>query len=191
MILESACRKMIYFKRKSLWKRLVLKLSEVSLPSLSGFFGFFKIVFLMFFLLIIFVYSSYLFLLPKYVTDEKVEGFLNNYLKNHSKLSLDIENLKISPDYKFDIKLNADKIALKYKDNKDFILLQKPDIEVNLITLFFKYVDLNKIKAQKITINTNFTKNNRYDCFDYIDLNAFEFENSEFTLRNIKIICNA
>lgn len=181
---------MIYFKRKSLWKRLISKLSKVNLPSLGGFFGFFKVIFSLLILFIIFIYSSYLFLLPKYVTDEKVEGCLNDFLKANSKLTLDIQNLKVNPDYKFDIKIKADKIVLKYKNNKDFVILQKPDIEINLITLFFKYIDLNKIKAEKIIINTNFTKNNHYDCFDYFDFNIFDFKDSNFNIRNINVICN-
>ena len=180
---------MIYYKRKNLWKRLAAKFSEVKLPSLPVF-GFLKLLFAILFLTIIILYSSYLYFLPKYFTDEKIEGYLNKYLKDNSKLSLDVENLKINPDYKFDIKLSADRISLLLSNNRKFITLDKPDIEVDLLTLFFHYIDLNKIKAKKITINTNFTKNNRYDCFDYFDLDILEFKNSEFNLRNIKIICD-
>ena len=113
---------MIYFKRKSLWKRLASGLSEVELPRVSGIFSFFKFGAIFLALLIVFIYSSYLFLLPKYITDEKVEYYLNNYLKAHSKLVLDIKNLKVSPDYKFDIKLNADKISLDFPNNKNTVV---------------------------------------------------------------------
>ncbi len=181
---------MIYFKRKSLWKRVVFKLRGIELPSLGLFSAFFKCSFALIIILLVFLYSSYLFLLPKYFTDLKVEGYINNYLKAHSKLSLNIDNLKISPDYKFDIKLNADKLALTFPNGSNFISLEKPEIEVDLFTLFFNYIDLNKIKTKKITINTNFTKNNHYNCFDYIDLDILDFKDTKFSLRNIKVICD-
>ena len=181
---------MIYFKRKSLWKRLVLKLSEVRLPSFGGLFGFLKNSFIFIFITLIAAYLGYLFLLPKYVTDEKVEALLNGYLHNHSKLILDIQNLNIKPDYKFGINLKADKISLLFPNKNNFIVIDKPNIDVDLITLFFKYIDLNKIITKKIVINTNFTKNNHYDFLDYIDLDIFDFKDSEFSLRNMKIICD-
>ncbi|MBR2068936.1 MAG: hypothetical protein IJ877_04155 [Candidatus Gastranaerophilales bacterium] len=181
---------MIYFKRKAIWKRLLNKISRVKLPASFVLFGFFRNIFISLFVLIAFIYSSYLFLLPKYFNDERVEGYLNNYLKAHSKLVLDISELKIMPDYKFDIKLQADKIALNFPDKRNFVALYEPDIEIDLITLFFNYIDLNKIKTKKIVINTNFTKNNHYDCFDYFDADIFDFKTSKFTLRNIKIICD-
>ena len=181
---------MIYFKRKAGWKRFISKLQKVTLPSCEGFFGFLKVLSIFFLVLIISIYSLYLFLLPKYITDDKVENYINDYLKLHSKLSLDIQNLKITPSYNFDIKLKADKLLLNYPDNKNFITLDNPDIEVDLINLFFNYLDLNKIKAKKITINTNFTKNNRYNCFDYINDDIFELKDLQFNLRNIKIICD-
>lgn len=182
---------MIYYKRKSWIKKLILKAKrrEVSLPPL---FAFLKGILISFCVLILFLYCSYLFLLPKFVTEENIENILNNYLTKNTKFTLDVDNLRVLPDYKFDINIKADKIKLKYPNKKDFLVLQKANVDVNILTLFFNYIDLNKIKADKIIINTNFTKSKRYSCFDYLDLDIFDFENynSKFQLRNIRILCN-
>ena len=185
----------IYYKRKSLIKKIKSVLSEITYKrsvNCTSFFAFLKRLFFLLVFILGATYFVYLFLLPKYINENKIETYVNNYLSKNTKLILDVENFKIYPNYKFDINLKADKISLKYSKNKDFLILDKPNIEINLITLFFNYIDLNKIKAQKITINTTFTKNKKYNCFDYFspELLGDKSDKSKFELRNIKILVN-
>lgn len=183
---------MIYYKRRSWIKKLILKItrSEVSLPPV---FSFLKAVCVFLFGSILVLYSAYLFLLPKFITEVRIENFLNNYLSKNTKLALDVDNLQVLPNYKFDINIKADSIKLKYPNKKDFVTVKKFNAEISLITLCFKYIDLNKIKADKIIINTNFTKSKRYSCFDYFDLDILKFDNlnADFKLRNINILTDS
>ncbi len=182
----------IYYKRKSLVKKVKSVLSEFIYKrsvNRAPFFAFFKTIFFLFISLLTIAYLAYLFLLPKYIDENKIETYINKYLSKNTKLILNVENINIYPDYKFDINLKADKINLKYSNNKNFITLDKPVIEINLITLLFNYIDLNKVKAEQIIINTNFTKDKKYDCFNYFspELLGDKSDKSKFELRNIKI----
>lgn len=182
---------MIYYKKRSWIKKIILRLkrSEFSIPPL---FAFLKLFLAAVLSLFVFVYISYFILLPKFVNEENVENILNKYLSNNTKLTLDVSNLKVSPNYKFDINIKADAIKLKYPNNKDFIFLKDTNIDINLLTLFFGYIDLNKIKTGKVILNTDFTKNKKYICFEYFDLAIFDLKahNSKFELRNIRVLCD-
>jgi len=182
---------MIYYKRRSWLKKILFKFSGIKF-SYIPFLIFLKSMTICFLCLIFLIYASYLFLLPKYVKEENIENILNTYLSKNTKLTLDINNLKIYPNYKLNINLKADNIKLNYPNKTNFITLNNTDIEINLINLFFKYIDLNKIKTDKIIISTNFTKNNRYNCFDYFNLDVLDLKsnNSNFQIRNVKILAN-
>lgn len=183
----------IYYKRKNPLKKIKSVLSDITYKrsvNRTPFFAFFKGLFFICLSFMLIAYLVYLFVLPRYINENKIETYVNNYLSKNTKLILDVENIKIYPDYKFDINIKADKISLKYTKNKDFLTLQKPVIEINLITLLFNYIDLNKIKAQQITINTNFTKNQKYSCFNYFspELLGSKSDKSKFELRNIRVL---
>ncbi|MBR1618208.1 hypothetical protein IJ670_08680, partial [bacterium] len=182
---------MIYYKKKSWQKKIFSKICQIKFPNFGNFsFGAIKIVGIFFLFTIITLYSSFIFLLPKYVTSSKVENILNTYLTQNSKLQSDIINLKILPSYNLNINLKSDKITLLYPSGKDFLTLEDVDISIKPTTLIFKYIDLNKIKAKKITINTTFTKKNTYDCFECFDFSSLNFKNNtDFEIRNIKAQC--
>lgn len=182
----------IYYKKNTI-KKIKSVLSEITYKrsvNRAPFFAFLKLLFLSFITIVGITYLTYLFLLPNFINENKIEAYVNNYLTKNTKLILDIEGFKMYPNYKFNLGLKADKISLKYSKNKDFLTLDKPNIELNLITLLFNYIDLNKIKAQKITLNTNFTKYKKYSCFDYFspEILGDKYDNSKFELRNIKIL---
>lgn len=177
---------MIYFKKKSLIKKAInnakKKAEDFKLPA----FSFSRNILFSLLLLLIILYSSYLFLLPKYLDEAAVEKAINNFVLKNSKLSLDIAGLKISPNYKFDVNLKADLIELNYPNKEKFIVTNKLNIDINLLSLLYKNIDLNKIQIEKAQINTNFTKEKKYTCFKYLDL-ASKNENSKFKIRNINL----
>ena len=177
---------MIYYKKKSLIKKAINKIKEktqnLELPVFSLSKGFF--VFLGLF--IVGLYLTYLFLMPKFIDEAKIENAINNFVLKNSKLTLDISNLQIKPNYKFDINLKADYIKLKYPNKKDFLWVSNPDIDINILSLFYKYIDLNKIKTDKIEINTSFTDENKYDCFKYFDIMPKKTA-TKFKIKNINL----
>ncbi|MBR5303712.1 MAG: hypothetical protein IKU37_02675 [Candidatus Gastranaerophilales bacterium] len=134
------------------------------------------------------MYSSYLFLLPKYLDNSIIENAINSFILKDSKLTLDIDKFKVQPNYKFDINLKADSIKIIYPNKKNFLIIKNPDIDINLFSLFFGYIDLNKIKTDEIKVNVVFTKDNEYSCFNYID---FKDSNVKFKIRNINIFANS
>ena len=177
---------MIYYKKKSLIKKVVNKIREnresFKFPIFS------HLTFFFFLFVIIALYSSYLFLLPKYLDNEIVEKAINCFIFKDSKLTLDLENFQINPNYKFDINLKADLLKVKYPNKKDFLVVKSVDIDVNLFSLIFGYVDLNKIKSDEIKLNVNFAKDKTYECFKYFE---FKDSKSKLKLRNINLLANS
>lgn len=190
---------MIYVKKKNLIQRTIRIIKKgargenISFAPFKCIFGAFKNIknllvfsFSVLSIFLIALYSSYLFALPKIITEQRAEGFINDFISKNTKLCLDIEDLKILPDWKFDINIKAKSIKLKYKDkNFNFITLENPDIDLNIAQLLFKNVDFRKIKLDKIEINSNFS-NKKYDCFNYFSSN-FEAKYPDFKLQSFKI----
>lgn len=177
---------MIYYKKKSLIKKVVNKIrrnrEKIKFPVFS------YLTCFIFLLFLVVIYSSYLFLLPKYLDSATIEKAINNFILKDSKLTLDIENFKINPNYKFDINLKADSIKIKYPNKEDFLVIKNPDIDVNLFSLVFGYVDLNKIKSNEIKLNVNFTKDKKYNCFTYF---KFKDSKNKFKLRNLNVLADS
>ncbi len=178
---------MIYYKKKSgikrVWNSLTnFPLLEIERAEKTAKGKSFKnktnplklLKFLSFFFLffVLALYCCYLFILPDFINEENVESYLNSYLKQNTKLSFDIENIKISPNYKFDINIKAKKIRLIYPNKKDFVTLDKINCDINLINLLFKRLDISKVNIKKAVINVDFK--NKYECFNYINQNIFE-----------------
>ena len=81
---------MIYFKKKSLIKKAVNKIKEKMENFKFPIFSFSRGFFLFFGFFLFTLYSSYLFLLPKYLTGEIIEKAINNYVLKNYKYSLDV-----------------------------------------------------------------------------------------------------
>ena len=177
---------MIYFKKKSWIKKSINKVIEKTRETKFPVFSLVRNFLISFIILLGILYPSYLFLVPKYANSENVQKLINTYLLEDSKLTLDTKNLKIKPNYKFAINLNADYIKLIYPNKTNFISIEKPNIEINLLSLLQKNIDLNKVETKKITISTNFTKEKKYDCFKYFNFSSKQ--ENKFKLRNINLI---
>ncbi len=180
---------MIYYKKTLLGilKRRVRSIFDNNFSVRDSFLSFLNIkkagiVFCLFFLIL---YLLYFFLFSLFINENNTEEIINDYLSKNSKLSLDIEGLKVKPDYKFDINIKAKNIRLKCPDNKDFIIAEKFNADINILSLLFKKIDLNKISAKNIKVNLIF-KNNKYTCFDYFDFDKFNNKDKKFNLKNIK-----
>lgn len=188
---------MIYYKKRSILKRLSNKIKNIGSFLITPDFAFlnilkcFKNIVLFFGFILIAIYLGFVFLIPKYLKETTIENFINDYVLNETKFSLDFENLKIKSGYKFDVYIKADKLKLNNPDKTNFITLTKPKIDLNLLTLFFKYIDLNKISVDEAIIQTKFTKNKTYLCIDNGFLNLFENKNkTDFKLRSLNVLIN-
>ena len=96
---------MIYYKKKSWFKKIYYRIirSNFSITPVFGLVKLLKSAISLLFFLIAALYLSYLFLLPKFLDEKIVEDSINNYLNKNTKLTLDLDELKIKPDYKLNI----------------------------------------------------------------------------------------
>lgn len=180
---------MIYYKKKSLIKK-VYNIFQIKKENISSFnFTFLKGVLFFFFTLFLGIYFSYLFLAPKYIDEDNIHKIINNYVLKNSKLTFKTDNFSLKTDYKFNINLKADYVDFNYPNEKKFISIKKLDLNIDIFSLLFGYVDLNKIKADKISINTKFNKSKKYDCFNYFDTKP-KSDIAKFKLRNINLSVN-
>ncbi len=177
---------MIYIKKKSWFKKSLNVVFRKRDIQSGNFCKFLKRFILLFLFILIVLYISFICLIPKYIKEDNVELFLNSYFSKNTNLIFDIDNLKVSPNYKLDVNIKADEFKLKYSKDKDFLIIDKVNIDLNILSLFFGYVDFSKIKSESISIFVDFNKNKKYSCFDYFDLKNIldESKKSKFKIRN-------
>ena len=175
---------MIYYKKKSLIKKIINNLKTKTQNKNSSVLSFLKNFLILIFIITSSLYASYLYLIPNYANKENIEKFIENHISKNTNLRLDIENLKINPDYKLNLNIQANSATLKYPNHKEFITIKNPSIDINLLSLLYGYIDLNKIEIDKTTIYTSFTKENKYTCFNYFNANN---KKSKFKLKNINL----
>ena len=137
---------MIYIKKKSWFKKSLNVVFRKRDIQSGNFCKFLKRFILLFLFILIVLYISFICLIPKYIKEDNVELFLNSYFSKNTNLIFDIDNLKVSPNYKLDVNIKADEFKLKYSKDKDFLIIDKVNIDLNILSLFFGYVDFLKIK---------------------------------------------
>lgn len=139
------------------------------------------------------VYLSFLFILPNFLDINKFTPQIEAELKKQTKLGFELSNPKLKTTWRLGVKLSADKISLKYSDNRDFIDIKSPSIEINLPTLLFKQLNLDKIYSEDINVLLVFDKNKQYTIMNYF---IFPPENGQkqdvapfpIDIKNINII---
>jgi hypothetical protein len=136
---------------------------------------------------------AFFLIAPLFVDLNKYTPALQDELKKYTKLDFEMQNPKLSTTFDLALKLSADKIALKYKDGENFALLDKASIKINLPTLLFKHLNLDKIYVKKANILVVFDKNKKYTIMDYF-IEQPKTQNQEqqvelpVEIRNIKLV---
>ena len=179
---------MIYYKKKNFIKKISNYLTTKFQERKNTFLFPFKKIFIFLGVLLLGVYLSYLFLLPLALTEEKTEKLINSFILNNTKLTLELTDLKVKPNYKFDINIKSKNLKLKYPNQKVFFSADNIDADITIFSLFQKQIDLNKLKTDEIKISTTFTKNKKYDCFKYLNL-ANQNQNNKYKIRKLNIEC--
>lgn len=185
---------MIYYKKKSWIKKIFKKRDKIQLEKSSFFAIFKKTVFsflILFFLLLTSVYGVYLYYFPKITNEENIEKYINDYLKDFSCLSIDIDNLKIKPNIKLELNIKVNQVVLKTSENNKILILDKLNSDINLISLLSKKIDINKLEVNEINAFSRYLKNKKYDLFEYIDLDKIEKKESFLKLANLNLLVKA
>lgn len=129
------------------------------------------------------LYIGFLFVLPNVIKIENFSEQISNEVAKYSGFELDLKNPKLKTSYKLGIALKADKIALKYNKDDEFAEFFNPIVEINLPTLIFGKINLDKISSEKINLNLIFDKNKKYTIEDNVNkiLSNIAQENSVAT----------
>ncbi|MBE7706466.1 MAG: AsmA family protein [Cyanobacteria bacterium SIG30] len=117
--------------------------------------------------ILIVLYASFL-IIPRLINLNNYTSLIEDELKKYTKFDFELVEPKLATTFDLAIKISAKKIALKYEDKKDFINLEDSFIKINLPTLIFGELNLDKIYVKNIDVNLVFDKNKTYTVEKYI-----------------------
>ena len=178
---------MIYYKKKSWIKKIFNKIVKFPEMEFSIVFCFFRNLLLTLFILFSFIYLACLFVLPKYINENNVSSLINSQVLKESELVFEAKNLRILPNYKLEINLKADSIKIKKQNKDDFLVLDNASLDINCFSLFKNFIDLNRIKVDKVQINSAFLKNKTTLKNKFIEGKNFAYEGLPIISR---FLCN-
>ncbi|MBR1976907.1 hypothetical protein IKA15_01355 [bacterium] len=145
------------FKNNSKPKFAVPKFAKILLGTFAGILGF--------------IYLSFLFILPNVIKFENYLPLINTELAKITPVTLDTKGLKLKTTPKLDIGATAENIALIAPDKSTIISISHPSIEINIPSIIFGKINLEKIYAKDITLNLVY-KNKKYTILDYFAQSA-------------------
>ena len=142
------------------------------------------------------IYACFLFILPKAINLNGFTPKIATVIEEQTGFKFDIINAKIQTTWRLGVKVYADKILLKYTDGSNFIVLTKPSVEINLPTLLFRHLNLDKIYVKNAELAFSFKKDKTYTIEQHVNIinkNLKENENQQSSqkipieLKNINI----
>lgn len=164
---------------------------------------FIKITSISIFGLLAILYLSFLTILPNIININKFIPQINSEVERQTGFKLSLNNPKLMTTWRLGIKIAAKEFILKYYDDSEFIVLSSPSIEINLPTLVFKHLNLDKIFFENANIAFTFTKDKKYTIENHLNkifknsqennnqqsINAFpvEFRNINIEVKNAKV----
>ena len=164
------------FKNNSKPKFAVPRFVKILFGTLAGIFGF--------------IYLSFLFILPNVIKFENYLPLINTELAKITPITLDTKGLKLKTTPKLDVGLIAENITLIAPDKTKLISISSPSIEINIPSIIFGKINLEKIYAKDITLNLVY-KNKKYTILDYFTQSApqtqTQSENKEETSINFPL----
>ena len=140
------------FKNNSKPKFAVPKFVKILFGTIAGIFGF--------------IYLSFLFVLPNVIKFENYLPLINTELAKITPIKLDTKGLKLKTTPKLDIGATAQSISVLTPSNETIVSISNPSIEVNIPSIIFGKINLEKIYAKDITLNLVY-KNKKYTILDY------------------------
>src|SRR5574344_199549 len=140
-------------------------------------------LFLTFFLVLIGVYLSFLFVLPKYIDLDKYAPNLERAIYQKTDINVYMKNLHVKTSW--DLKLSANvKKADLFQQNTKFAQINDLNFKIALIPLLFKKIEISEIKSDKFIA---IIKPDLLDNFIKVDTkydNGFKFSDN---LPDVKI----
>lgn len=106
--------------------------------------------------------AGYLFLVPKLFNLNSYKVQIIKSVKTETGLGLSLGNIDFRTNLNLSIDVFADNIELNYSDNKKLLTLDKASVNVPLLPLMFKNIEIKGVKLNHPEINISRELNGKY-----------------------------
>lgn len=128
------------------------------------------------------LYGGYLLGIPLALNNSKFENFAERTIQNMAGYKVDLVNPKIRAGIIPSIIFRAEELNVLNDDNTKAMAIDRPYINIKLIPLLFKNINISKLKADGLYANVIYDKNHNFKLGQYpIKLQ----NNPKFTLEKL------
>ncbi len=113
------------------------------------------------------LYGAYYWGIPALINLPARAGYIEQAVFKETGYKISIDNPKLKMGYTPSIWLKADNFSVLNKDNSKALELENPYINIKLLPLIFKNIDVKHFSASDITANLVFSKNSELLLGDY------------------------
>lgn len=122
-------------------------------------------------LLLVILYTSFLFILPNVINLNNYKKDIQKIVKDTVKLKIDADNIKLitTPSLHAGVKIEGLKIT--YPDGKEILSSKYADVKLKLLPLMFLTVQVDSATADTPSLSLTLIENGQVDIVDYITQN--------------------
>lgn len=151
-----------------------------------------RIIFLSIVIFLTMLALVYFILVPKLVNVEKYKPEVRKYLKENIAVPVQPGNLNIEMTWDLGVKIKTDNISVKKADGKNFISIGNSYIELALVPLLKKNVEIRRVVVNSLNGNIIRLKDGTFDIEKIFIKKVkpkykVKFKNSSINLSNYKI----
>jgi len=111
--------------------------------------------------------GGYLFALPALINLNAYKGLITKSIKDQTGLNLSIDNVGFKTNLNLSVDVFADKINLTYTDGKPLLVMDRGSLNLPLLPLAFKNIEINAVKVINPQISLSRDKSGIYS-YEYI-----------------------
>ena len=130
------------------------------------------------------LYGAYYWGIPALVNLPQRVDYIEQAVLKETGYKISLENPELKMGFTPSVWINADNFSILNKDNSKALGIEKPNINIKLLPLILKDIDIKHFSAANVTANLIFTKNSELQLGDY---KLSEKINSPFKIKHASI----
>jgi hypothetical protein len=117
-----------------------------------------KVIFFWFLLILISIYFTFLIIIPRFIAFDSYLPIISKSIEDSYGIKVQSKAMKVQTSWDLSIVVFADKVDLKYVNNKKFAQINDLKLKLSLIPIIFNQFKIDKVSAEKLFLNLDINK---------------------------------
>ncbi len=131
-----------------------------------------KLVFISVFLVFVFLYASFLWILPNSIDLNNYKKDIQKIVFDSAKLNLEFSKVKLVTTPSLKAGVNISDLIVSYPDKKEIVKVDNAEVKISLLPLIFKTLRVSDVYVDSPNLSLEYLKNCQFDIVEYFNKNV-------------------